>query len=136
MPHLVVQYTANIEAQAEMGALCRRLADTLIAQRSQDGKRVFPIGGTRVLAYPAAHFAVADDSAGSADRAFVYLNLRIAPGRGAAAIQAAGQALLAATQAHFAALFASRLIGITLQIDEGAPAFDAKHSNLHPLFNK
>jgi 5-carboxymethyl-2-hydroxymuconate isomerase len=136
MPHLVIQYTPSIEAQADMGALCRRLADTLIAQRCSAGKRVFPIGGTRVLAYPAAHFAVADDSAGSAERAFVYLNLRIAPGRVADDIQAAGEALLAATQAHFATLFATRLIGITLQIDEGAPAFDAKHSNLHPLFNK
>ena len=134
MPHLVIQYTANIEPQADMGALCRRLADTLIAQRGEGGKRIFPIGGTRVLAYPAAHFAVADDSAGTADRAFVYLNLRIAPGRAAGEVQAAGNALLAATQAHFVALFATRLIGITLQIDEGAAAFDAKHSNLHPLF--
>jgi 5-carboxymethyl-2-hydroxymuconate isomerase len=35
---------------------------------------------------------------------------------------------------HFASLFASRPLGITLQIDEGVPAFDVKHSNLHPLF--
>ena len=133
MPHLVIQYTANIEADADMSRLCRRLADVLVAQRGDDGARVFPIGGTRVLAYPAAHFAVAD---GSADCAFVYLNLRIAPGRSAAAKLAAGDALLAATQDHFATLFASRLIGITLQIDEGAPVFDAKHSNLHPLFNR
>jgi 5-carboxymethyl-2-hydroxymuconate isomerase len=34
----------------------------------------------------------------------------------------------------FAAIFASRAVGITLQIDEGAPVFDAKHSSLHPLF--
>jgi 5-carboxymethyl-2-hydroxymuconate isomerase len=41
---------------------------------------------------------------------------------------------MAAVRSHFAALFATRPLGITLQIDEGAPAFDAKHSNLHPLF--
>ena len=29
-----------------------------------------------------------------------------------------------------------RHIGITLQIDEGLEVFDARHSNLHPLFNK
>ena len=50
----------------------------IVAQRDGDGGRLFPIGGTRVLAYPAPHFAVAD---GAADRAFVYLNVRIAPGR-------------------------------------------------------
>ena len=29
-----------------------------------------------------------------------------------------------------------RHIGVTLQIDEGQEVFDAKHSNLHPLFKK
>ena len=28
--------------------------------RDEKGKQVFPTGGTRVLAYPAAHYAVAD----------------------------------------------------------------------------
>ena len=31
---------------------------------------------------------------------------------------------------------AQRHIGITLQIDVGPEVFDAKHSNLHPLFQK
>ena len=93
--------------------------------------RVFPIGGTRVLAYPTPHFAVAD---GAPDHAFVYLNVRIAAGRERALVVATGEALIAAVRSHFAAIFASRPVGITLQIDEGAPVFDAKHSNLHPLF--
>jgi 5-carboxymethyl-2-hydroxymuconate isomerase len=84
-----------------------------------------------VLAYPASAWAVAD---GASDRAFVYLNVRIAPGRPAALVAATGEALMAAVRAHFAALFASRPLGITLQIDEGAPIYDVKHSNLHPLF--
>lgn len=133
MPHLVIQYTDNIEPQAQIGTLCRKLADVLVAQRDAEGQTVFPIGGTRVLAYPAKQFAVAD---GKGDYAFVYLNLRIAPGRSAGAIERAGEALLAAVQVHFAPIFASRAIGITLQIDEGAPVFDAKHSSLHPLFAK
>jgi 5-carboxymethyl-2-hydroxymuconate isomerase len=87
-----------------------------------------------VLAFPAAYYAVADSQQ---DYAFVYINVRIAPGRTAADTQRAGDALLARTQAHFASLFAKRLIGITLQIDEGpGQVYDAKHSNLHPLFNK
>jgi len=133
MPHLVIQYTDNIEPQAEMALLCRKLADVLVAQRDAEGKQVFPIGGTRVLAYPSKHHAVAD---GKGDYAFVYLNLRIAAGRSAGAIERAGEALIGAVQVHFAPIFAKRAIGITLQIDEGAPVFDAKHSNLHPLFTK
>jgi 5-carboxymethyl-2-hydroxymuconate isomerase len=33
-------------------------------------------------------------------------------------------------------LFASRYIGLTLQVDEGQEVFDAKHSTIHPLFRK
>jgi 5-carboxymethyl-2-hydroxymuconate isomerase len=131
MPHVVIQYTANVGADAAMGALCKTLAEIIVAQRDGKGGRVFPIGGTRVLAYPTPDFAVAD---GGADRAFVYLNVRIAAGRERALVVATGEALIAAVRAHFTAIFASRPIGITLQIDEGAPVFDAKHSNLHPLF--
>ena len=131
MPHVTIQYTANLDPEARMGALCAALAETICAQRDAEGKRLFPVGGTRVLAYPAAAYAVAD---GAADRAFVYLNVRIAPGRPADRVAATGEALMAVVRSHFGALFASRPLGITLQIDEGAPVFDAKHSNLHPLF--
>ena len=133
MPHLVILYTPNIEAQTDMTALCRALADTMLAVRDEAGKQVYPTGGTRVLAYPAAHYAVAD---GQAAYAFVYLNLRMGKGRSDGVRQTAGEQLIAATRAHFAPLFAQRHIGITLQIDEGQEVFDAKHSNLHPLFNK
>ena len=60
--------------------------------------------------------------------------MRIAAGRERALVVAAGEAMIAAVRSHFAAIFASRPVGITLQIDEGQPVFDAKHSNLHPLF--
>ena len=133
MPHLVILYTPNIDRKTDVAALCRALADEMLVIHDEAGKQVFPTGGTRVLAYPAAHYAVAD---GKGDYAFVYLNLRIAPGRSAGAIERTGEALLAAVQVHFAPIFASRTIGMTLQIDEGAPMFDAKHSNLHPLFTK
>jgi 5-carboxymethyl-2-hydroxymuconate isomerase len=63
MPHLVILYTPNIEAETDMSTLCRTLADTMLKQHDEAGKPVFPIGGTRVLAYPAAHHAVADGKA-------------------------------------------------------------------------
>ena len=57
-------------------------------------------------------------------------------GRGEAVKQRAGAALAATASAHFAPLLATRPIGITLQIDEGAEVFDAKLGNLHSLFAK
>ena len=131
MPHVVVQYTANLDREARIGALCKTLAEIIVAQRDGAGARVFPIGGTRVLAYPAAQFAVAD---GAPDRAFVFVHVRIARGRERALVDAAGEAMMAVVRAHFAALLDKRALGITLQIDEGAPVFDAKHGTLYPLF--
>lgn len=131
MPHLVLLYTPNIEQQTDMSTLCRRLADTMLEVRDEAGKQVFPTGGVRVLAYPAAHFAVAD---GQRDYAFVYLNLRMGRGRSEAIKQRAGEVLLAAAKAHFEPLFSERHIGVTLQVDEGAEVFNGRHSNIHPLF--
>jgi 5-carboxymethyl-2-hydroxymuconate isomerase len=133
MPHLVILYTPNLEADTDMGALCRTLANAMLTVRDEAGTQVFPTGGTRVLAYPAAHFAVAD---GSGDHAFAYFNLRMGRGRSLAVQQAAGQALADAAKAHFAPVLARRAVGLTLQVDEGPEVFDAKFGNLHPLFAK
>lgn len=134
MPHLVILYTPNIEPETDMSALCRTLADAMLEQRDEAGKQVYPTGGTRVLAYPAAHYAVAD---GKADYAFVYLNLRMAAGRSEAVKKRVGDTLLEQVKRHFEPVFAQRHIGITLQIDESpGQVYDGKLSNLHPLFNK
>jgi 5-carboxymethyl-2-hydroxymuconate isomerase len=131
MPHLVILYTKNLDAETDMTQLCRALADAMLAVRDEAGKAVFPTGGVRVLAYPAAHSAVAD---GQRDYAFVYLNLRMGRGRTAAVKEKAGQELVRVTRAHFDALFNSRYIGVTFQIDEGQEVFDARQSTIHPLF--
>jgi 5-carboxymethyl-2-hydroxymuconate isomerase len=131
MPHLVILYTGQLDHETDMTQLCRRLADTMLTVRDEAGERVFPTGGVRVFAYPAAHYAVAD---GSGDHGFVYLNLRMGKGRSEAAQHHAGQLLLTAAKAHFADLLTRRHVGITLQIDVGLPVFDGRIGNLHPLF--
>lgn len=133
MPHLVILYTSNLERETDMGSLCRKLADGMIEVRDEQSHQVYPTGGVRVLAYPAVHYAVAD---GKRDYAFVYLNLRMGRGRSDAVKQRAGQSLVAIAKAHLEPLFATRYIGITLQIDEGQEVFDAKHSTIHPLFQR
>lgn len=131
MPHLVLLYTANLDTETDMPGLCRRLADAMLTVRDEADAQVFPTGGTRVLAYPAAHWAVAD---GQRDYAFLYLNLRMGRGRSDSVKRMAGERLSAAAREHLAPLFDRRLLGMTLQIDEGPEVFDAKHSTIHPLF--
>jgi 5-carboxymethyl-2-hydroxymuconate isomerase len=133
MPHLVILYTPNLESETDMTALCRTLANAMLSVRDETAAQVFPTGGTRVLAYPAAHFAVAD---GSGDHAFCWFNLRMGRGRSEATQRAAGQTLADAAKQHFAPVMARRAVGLTLQVDVGDEVFDAKFGNLHPLFAK
>ncbi|MCE0914012.1 MULTISPECIES: 5-carboxymethyl-2-hydroxymuconate Delta-isomerase [unclassified Pseudomonas] len=134
MPHLVLLYSPDIEADADMPGLCRALADCMLAQRDEHDRQVFPTGGTRVLAYPAAHAAIAD---GRGDYGFVYANLRMGSGRSATVHRQVGDALLAVLRRQLDALLERRPVGLTLQIDESqAQVYDAKHSSLHPLFTR
>ena len=76
MPHLVILYSGNLDALVDMPVLCREAADAMLAVQGDDGAQVCPTGGTRVLAYPAPHFALADGG--------------VLPGAGAAADGADG----------------------------------------------
>ena len=76
-------YTGKLDAVADLTALCRALADAMLSVTDETGQPVFPTGGTRVRAYPAPHFAVADGGAAgraaglAADDGFVYLHLHM-----------------------------------------------------------
>ncbi len=147
MPHLVVLYTPNLERELDMTALCRALAQAMLTVRDEDGQQVFPTGGTRVLAYPAAHCAVSDGGAAgiadgskgahSGDYGFAYFNLRMGAGRSAATQQRAGDAVRDCVRQWFAPVLVRRNAGITVQVDESpGQVYDAKIGNLHALFAK
>jgi 5-carboxymethyl-2-hydroxymuconate isomerase len=132
MPHCVILYTPNLDRQTDMGLLCRRLADAMLAVRDEAGKQVFPTPGTRVLAYPAAHYAVAD---GQGDYAFVYVNVRMAGGRSPGVHQATGEQLSEVVKAHFAPILDAVPVGITVQVDESdGQVYDGKHGSLRRVF--
>ena len=142
MPHCVILYTPNLDGQTDITTLCRLLADTMLQVQDESGAPVFPKGGTRVLAYPAAHSAISDggqagrNAGGSGEYSFVYMNVRMAQGRSAATHRAVGDAMVSAAKQHFAQILANQHIGITIQVDEGNEVFDAKISTLHPLFQR
>jgi 5-carboxymethyl-2-hydroxymuconate isomerase len=126
MPHLKIEYTANLDAHADIGELCKVLSHTLVAVEDAGGKLVFPLYGTRVLAYPATQYAVADGEQG---RAFVYMNMRITPGRSPELVQAVGDAVLAAAQAYLTPALDKLPVRVTLHIDATPPGYEGKFSS-------
>src|SRR5262249_29148237 len=73
MPHITVEYTANLKPEADIPGLLAKINDVLIAQNG-----VFPVGGIRSRAIELSDFRIAD---GAADDAFVHVTVKIGAGR-------------------------------------------------------
>ncbi|ANB75396.1 5-carboxymethyl-2-hydroxymuconate isomerase [Paraburkholderia phytofirmans OLGA172] len=127
MPHLTLEYSANLADENSIGQLCASLAECLGAQRENE-QRVYPLGGIRVRALRCDHYCIAD---GRADAAFLHANLKIAPGRSDATKKATGEALFEAIKQHFAAEFQQHGLALSLEINELSEAETWKHNNLH-----
>jgi len=72
MPHLQIEYSANIEDVVDISALC----DTI--RTSAATVQAFPIAGIRVRAVRVEHFAIAD---GNPKHGFIDLSIRLREGR-------------------------------------------------------
>ena len=127
MPHLTLEYSANLADEASIGQLCTSLAACLDAQRDNE-QRVFPLGGIRVRALRCDQYCIAD---GRPDAAFLHANLKIAAGRSDATKKATGDALFEAIKQHFAAEFEKQGLALSLEINEFSEAGTWKHNNLH-----
>ena len=133
MSHMTLEYSANLRADGDFGALCRQLAQ-FMARLEVDGKAIFPPGGVRVRAIPCDDFSIADGSLD--DAGFVHANLKIGAGRSDAAKQATCNGLFEIMKAHFARQFASQGLALSLELNEFSEAGTLKHNNLHARFKK
>lgn len=128
MPHLTYEYTANLAADADIAGLLRKSNQVLIAQ---DG--VFPTGGIRSRAIRLEDYCVAD---GSADDAFVHATLKIGASRSDEAKKKTGDELFRMITEHFAAIYASRSLALSMEIIEFSEAGTWKQNNIHARYRK
>ena len=139
MPHLVIQYTSNIDTDFKV--LARTLNKTILSIRDTKGNQVFPEGGTRVMTFKTDDMSVGD---GDGDYGFMFLSLRIVAGRDPAVIKEAGDRLLAAVKEHIEPVFGKPPMGITLNIEETPKqlpgqivlAYEGFHNGLRAIFGR
>jgi len=132
MPHLTLEYSANLKHTARMGELCATLARCLAGWRGEDGQPVYPLGGIRVRALVCDDYAIADGQPRAQfDMAFVHANLRMGAGRSADTRQRTGDALFALIKQHFADVFAQTGLALSMEINEFSETGTWKHNNLH-----
>ncbi|ARM92145.1 5-carboxymethyl-2-hydroxymuconate delta isomerase protein (plasmid) [Rhizobium sp. CIAT894] len=123
MPHLTIEYSANLEGRADIGALCRHLLKTVL----ETG--LFEIGAVRVRALRADHYAIADQLA---ENAFVDLNFRIGKGRTAEEKKRTGEAIFAAATDVLGPLFETPHFALSLEIREIDAELSWKKNAIHP----
>ncbi|WP_137131037.1 5-carboxymethyl-2-hydroxymuconate Delta-isomerase [Rhizobium sp. FY34] len=123
MPHLTVEYSANLDGRTDLGHLCEALLETLL----QTG--LFEIGAIRVRALRADHFAIADRLA---ENGFIDLVLRIGTGRTDEEKKRTGEALFACATDVLGPLFETPHFALSLEIREIDPALSWKKNAIHP----
>ncbi len=109
MPHLVLEYSANVPDEPDLHRLLRALHEALAAAGPFDLANV----KSRVVRHDV--FRVAD---GSPARAFVHLTAAVLDGRESAVLRPAGEALLAALREGFPRAAAERRCDFTVELRE------------------
>jgi 5-carboxymethyl-2-hydroxymuconate isomerase len=127
MPHIIVEYTDNLGGDARIPELLKEINSTLIAQ---DG--AFPIGGIRSRALALTDYCVAD----GAERrdAFVHITLKIGAGRSDAVKKKTCDELFEAVKAHFAQVFDTRGLALSMELIEFSESGTYKHNNIHARY--
>jgi 5-carboxymethyl-2-hydroxymuconate isomerase len=121
MPHIIVEYSANLEGQISPQALVESLHRAALATG------VFEIGGIRTRAERRDVYCIADGDAGNG---FVAVTARIGQGRDLAARTRLAEALMSALQAETEIAFQTRGLGLTVEVQEIQPP-SLKVNNLH-----
>lgn len=124
MPHLIIEYSANLEADLAP----RALAHAIHAAALETG--VFPIGGLRTRLARRVVYIIGD---GHADNRFIHIQARIGAGRTAEVRQQAAGHIFAALKTMTADIFARAPLGLTFEIVEIDPVGSLKHNNLHEI---
>ena len=121
MPHQIIEYSANLDADMNIDELVAALHETAA------GIDALPIGGLRTRAVRRDHFAIAD---GHPDNTFVNVTLRIAEGRTLDVRQDAGEQLFRTLCDFIEPIFERRPVSLSYEIQEIEPDTRWKHSNI------
>ena len=121
MPNITIDYTANLRGMFVPQDLVAALHRGAVACET------FPITGIRVFCRESEHFVVAH---GERDEGFVQIQVRIAPGRSDVLKRRIAETLLAAAENALEPVFATRSVGLQLEVTEFADAFTVRKSTL------
>ena len=124
MPHLIVEYSKNLEGRVNIEELARKVHEAALASG------VFEVGAVRTRTERRDTYVIAD---GHPDNAFVAVIGRIASGRSPETRKRLGQMIFDAVCQELAAAYESTPMGISVEVQEIDPTASFKKNNLHAI---
>lgn len=122
MPHFTIEYSANLDARVDIGAVCE------VVRRAAAETGVFPVGGIRVRAVRCEHYAIAD---GKTDYGFLAMLLRLGEGRDLPTRKKAGEHVFRALSTHLDPVFASSKFALSFDMQINDKETSWKRNNIH-----
>lgn len=121
MPHISLDYSANLEPEVDIAALCDLL------RRAAIETGAFPLAGVRVRAFAASHISIAD---GNPAHGYIDISVRLRAGRSLPVRQAATAHIFEAARAFLAPVMARRSLALSLEMRDIDPALSPKTGSI------
>jgi 5-carboxymethyl-2-hydroxymuconate isomerase len=122
MPHFTIEYSANIDGLADMGAVVE------VVRKAAVETGIFPLGGIRVRAVKCEHYAIAD---GRPSFGFLDMVLRLGEGRDLATRQKAGEHIFKVLSAYLDPVFKNSNFALSFDMQINDKETSWKRNNIH-----
>ena len=124
MPHFTIEYSANLDARVDMGAVVE------LVRKAAVETGIFPLGGIRVRAIKCEHYAIAD---GRQNYGFLDMVLRLGEGRDLATRKQAGEHIFKVLSAHLDPVFKETKFALSFDMQINDKETSWKRNGIHDL---
>jgi 5-carboxymethyl-2-hydroxymuconate isomerase len=121
MPHMMIDYSVNVEPDVDIGALCDTLRDVAASIDA------FPLAGVKVRAVRVDHYSIAD---GNPEHGFIDISVRIREGRDMETKQNAAQKIFDAANEFVADVMRRRSLALSLELRDIDAALSPKSGSI------
>ena len=121
MPHLTIDYSANMEERTDIAALCDCIRLAAIETS------VFPLAGIRVRAFRADHVSIAD---GGTENGFIDISVRLREGRDLEVRREATRHIFAAAEAFLKPVLETHPFALSLEMRNIDPELSPKLNSI------
>lgn len=127
MPHLNIEYSANLADELDVQALVNRIHETAL----ETG--IFPLGGVRTRAEARTHYRIAN---GDPSAAYIHMIVRIGAGREFDTRRSAGDRIFEALCDFTSELYDSRPLALSFELHEIPAEMAWRKNNIHELLKR